>query len=127
MIGNSVIMELIANGTLWYYESYDHKAAIKEMRLHSPSTGTSMFNDNQYVSHEVKQNHIVWRKGKLRLLKFDPDGMIQVMYVGRSHRFAKSFIPQNVGVTLKPILNVNGDKLGLIKAGLAIDETSLKL
>ena len=31
MISNSILMELIANGIPWYYESYDYHAASEEM------------------------------------------------------------------------------------------------
>lgn len=118
-------MELIANGTHWYYESYDHKAAKEEIRLNNPNTPDEYL--GEYVPNEVKQNHIVWRKGKLRSLKFDPDCLIQVMYVGRNHRFAKSFLPFHVGQSIKPILHIQADKYNLIKAGIAVDEKTLKL
>ena len=55
-------------------------------------------------------------------MKFDPDGMIAKMYVGRSFKYTKRFFPQEVGVSIKPIINASGDKHGLIQAGLAVDE-----
>jgi hypothetical protein len=119
-------MELITNGTLWYYESYDHKAAVEELKLTNQNQISYKF-PSEYIPDEVKRNHIVWRIGKLRTMMFDPDGMIQKMYVGRSFKYTKRFFPNQVGQTIKPIINVKTDKLGLIKAGLAVDESSLKL
>lgn len=115
-------MELIANGTLWYYESYDHKRAIEEVQQKYPK---SKIHKNEPVPNDIKRNHIVWRIGKLRTMMFDPDGMIKKMYIGRSFKYAKCFFPEQVGETVKPIINVKTDKLGLIKAQLAVDESSL--
>jgi len=111
MIGNSIIMELIANCVLWHYESYDHKAAMAELVWL-----------NNSLPDELKQKHAHMKVGKLRTMRFDPDGMIARMYVGRSFKYAKRFFPQDVGVSIKPILNPNDDKFNLISAGLAVDE-----
>ena len=129
MIGNSVIMEMIANGTLWYYKSYDHKAACEELNIKNPQSGTSLFEkqSHYYIPEEVKENYIVWRVGKLRTMMFDPDGLIKKMYVGRSFKYAKRFFPEEVGKTIKPILNLQADKFNLIKAGLAVDKSTLNL
>lgn len=124
MIGNSVLMELIANGTLWYYESYDHKAAIEDLKLQYPNLNICK---DDGVPIELKQKHLLWRIGKLRNMTFDPDGMAQKMYIGRSLKYTKCFYPQDVGNRVKPILNIHSDKLGLIKAGFAVDESSLDL
>jgi hypothetical protein len=117
-------MELIANGTLWYYQSYDHKAAIEEMQKLYP---TYHVYKNSPVPDEFKRSNVIWRIGKLRTMTFDPDGMIEKMYVGRSYKFTKKFFPEEIGtVLIKPILNYNNDKYGLIKAGLAVDENLIK-
>lgn len=124
MIGNSVIMELIADCVKWYYESYDYRAAKDEMdRVHPPDPNSCGVWD--YMPPELMEKYAHMKTGKLRSLKFDPDGMISRMYVGRNHRYAKAFFPQDVGVKIKPILNKNDDKFGLIKAGLGVDESSL--
>jgi len=133
MIGNSVIMELIANGVLWHYESYDHKAAVDEiMKTKHIIKTTNHLNGFEYrtypIPDEIKHNHLLLRVGKLRSMKFDTDGMIAKMYVGRSFKYVKAFFPQEIGTErIKPILNKNDDKFGLIKAGLAVDETILNL
>lgn len=124
-------MELISEGVQWYYLSYDHKAAVDELM----QAGTSVHfsgsaptkPDYSYfpVPNEVKNNHLVWRVGKLRSMRFDPDGMINRMYIGRMYKYAKVFSPRDMGKTVKPILNWNCDRWGLISAGLAIDETNL--
>jgi len=126
MIGNSVLMELIANGVLWYYQSYNHKAAVEEMKLKNEIP--SGYNHKQmYVPDEYKRNHIIWRVGKLRTMTFDPEGMIKKMYVGRSSKYTKLFFPTEVGTPrIKPIVNISQDKYGLIKAGYAIDDNILK-
>jgi len=125
-------MELIANAVKWHYESYDHKAAVEEIRQTKHVIKTTNhfdgFNFRSYpISDELKQKYAHMKIGKLRTMKFDPDGMIQKMYVGRSNKYAKAFFPQDVGDTIKPILNPNDDKFGLIQAGLAVDETQLNL
>lgn len=133
MIGNSVIMELIANGVLWHYESYDHKAAVEEImetkHLIKTTNHLNGFDYRTYpITDELKEKYGHMKVGKLRTMKFDPDGMIQKMYVGRSFKYAKAFFPQEIGTErIKPILNKNDDKFDLIKAGLAIDETTLIL
>jgi hypothetical protein len=136
MIGNSVIMELIANGVLWHYESYDHKAAVEEMKQRKVQGKSMGYQTNNLFEFEnscygipdlVKQKFFEWKIGKLRSMRFDPDGMIARMYVGRSNKYCKRFFPQEVGVNIKPIINLNDDKFGLIQAGLAIDESSLNL
>lgn len=125
MIGNSIIMELIANGTLWYYESYDHNAAIEDLKLQFPSLN---IRKDEGVPIELKQKYLLWRIGKLRTMTFDPDGMAQKMYIGRSFKYTKCFFPHEVGGSrVKPIININQDKYNLIKAGIAVDESSLNL
>ena len=125
MIGNSVIMQLIADGVQWYYLSYDHKAASEEFK-HQNQYNSSYFGDgyNLYflIPDEIKQNHLLWRKGKLRSMRFDPDGMIYKMYIGHYYKYAKCFLPTEVGINVKPILNSQNDSFGLIAAGLAVDE-----
>lgn len=128
MIGNSVIMELIANGVLWYYESYNHKAACDEINMlviTKKSIGYALSDSPYVIPDNIKIKHLLWRTGKLRTMRFDPDGMIFRMYVGRSFRYAKGFFPQDVGKTIKPILNHNNDKFNLIQAGLAVDENQI--
>lgn len=126
MISNSILMELIANGTLWYYQSYDHRAAIDEMRMNGMLP--SYVDDYNFgVPIEFRRSNIVWRIGKLRTMTFDPDGFVRKMYVGRSFKFTKCFFPRDVGtVLIKPIINPQEDKYNLIKDGLAINENKLK-
>lgn len=126
MIGNSVIMELIANCVLWHYESYDHKAAIAEFgNPYSPNADKAWLINS--LPDELKEKYAHMKVGKLRTMKFDPDGMVAKMYVGRSFKYCKAFFPQDVGVSIKPILNPNDDKFNLIKAGLAVDENQINL
>lgn len=126
MLGNSITMDLISSGVLWYYKSYDHKAAVEEMKKRTPNYYinplTSM---DLYVPDEIKNQFIIWRKGKLRSLRFDPEGMINRMYIGRMYKFAKCFLLNDIGVDVKPILNYYEDKHGLISAGIAVDETQI--
>jgi len=126
-------MELISEGVLWYYLSYDHKAAVDELMqggTHVNISGASTTRRPDYsyfpVPDEIKRNHLMWRVGKLRSMRFDPDGMINRMYIGNMYKYAKCFFPYEVGKTVKPILNWHRDRWGLISAGLAIDETTLK-
>lgn len=128
MIGNSVIMELIANGVHWHYQSYDHKAAVAEMKQsHTSSPFEDLDFFTNFVPDELKEKYPEWKTGKLRSMRFDPDGMIERMYIGRSSKYCKRFFPQQVGIEVKPILNKNDDKFGLIQAGLAVDESQLNL
>jgi len=127
MIGNSVLMELIANGTLWYYQSYNYKAAVEEFKLNNKNSYPTQHIPSEYIGINLKQKHKVMRIGKLRTMTFDPDGMVQKMYIGRSFKFTRRFFPEQVGVDVKPIINIHADKYGLIKAGLAVDESTLKL
>jgi hypothetical protein len=127
-------MELIADCVHWYYLSYDHKKAIEEFHLKmygvpiSDSTTYQTYQfDMSYVPDELKQNHPLWRTGKLQTIVFDPDGIISKLYIGRNHRYAKRFFPQEVGITVKPIININCDKYDLIQAGLAINENLLEM
>ena len=115
-------MELIANAVKWHYISYDHKAAMDEIRGNMPKNHKFFHQD---VPDEMKKKYAHMKIGKLRSMRFDPDGMVERMYVGRSNKFCKRFFPQDVGDTIKPILNPNDDKFGLLQAGLAVDETKL--
>lgn len=125
-------MELISEGVLWRYLSYDHKAAVDELiakgnTIHFSGSAPTRPDYSYFpVPDEVKRNHLIWRTGKLRSMKFDPDGMINRMYIGNMYKYAKRFMPYEVGKTVKPILHPQNDKWGLIMAGLAIDETTLR-
>jgi hypothetical protein len=112
-------MELIANGTLWYYDSYNHKAAIEEMQKSYPNIH---IHKNESVPYEIKLNHKVMRIGKLRTMTFDPDGFVEKMYIGHSFKYAKKFLPSDIGEIIKPIIKLHADKYALIKAGIAADE-----
>lgn len=124
MIGNSIIMELIADGVQWHYLSYDHKAARK-MNEQLFTSASTMSHD--WIPDELKQQFPLWRTGKLRSVVFDPDGLIAKMFIGRNHKYAKRFFPSEVGDSVKPILNINNDKYGLIPAGLAVEESQLEV
>jgi len=123
-------MELIANAVKWHYESYDHKAAVEEImktrHVIKTTNNYDGFNFRSYpISDELKVKYAHMKIGKLRSMKFDPEGMIAKMYVGRSSKYCKGFFPQDVGKSIKPILNPNDDKFGLIQAGLAVDENQI--
>jgi hypothetical protein len=122
-------MELIANGVQWYYLSYDHKRAIEALSQQYPlinATPKKGFH-HEWIPDEIKQQFPLWKMGKLRSMRFDPDGMINRLYVGHMFKYAKCFFPSQLGKELKPILHPNSDTYGLIKAGLAIDETLIKV
>jgi len=115
-------MELIADRVQWYYLSYDHKRAIEALSQQYP-----LFNPkgegfhNEWIPREIQLQFPLWRVGKLRSLRFDPDGMINRMYIGRMFKYAKVFFPHQVGKDVKPILHLNQDKYELIAAGLAVE------
>lgn len=124
MIGNSVIMELIMDGVLWWYISYDHKAALEAYNQIYPNS--KLAGDFSpvvsFIPPEILTGHVMWRVGKLRSLKFDPDGLISRMYIGHSSLYVKRFFPNEVGEFVKPILKSYNDKYDLLSKGLAVDE-----
>jgi hypothetical protein len=124
MIGNSIIMELIMDGVLWWYISYDHKAALETFnQIYPDSKLANNFSPVVgFVPPEILTGHVMWRVGKIRSMKFDSDGLIERMYIGHSSKFAKRFFPSEVGKFVKPILKSYNDKYGLLSAGLAVDE-----
>lgn len=127
MIGNSIIMQLIADGVKWYYLSYDHKSAIEVLSLQYPLINPRDKYHYEWIPDEIKKQFPQWKTGKLRSMRFDPDGMINRMYIGHHFKYAKCFFPEQVGRDVKPILHPNSDQYGLIAAGLAVDETQINL
>ena len=75
-------MELIANAVKWHYISYDHKAAVDEImqtrHLVKTTNQANGFKFRTYpITDELKEKYEHMKVGKLRTMKFDPDGMIQ--------------------------------------------------
>lgn len=117
-------MDLIADGVLWWYISYDYKAALEAYnQIHPDSKLASNFSSViNFLPPQILTGHVKWRVGKLRTVKFDPDGLVSRIYIGRSSMYAKRFFPNEVGEFVKPILKSYNDKYGLLSAGLAVDE-----
>jgi hypothetical protein len=102
-------MELVANGVQWYYLSYDHKRAIEAFGQQYPVIKKKGFY-YEWIPNEIKQLFPQWKIGKLRSMRFDPNGMINRIYIGHYFKYAKCFFPEQVGRDVKPILHPNSDK-----------------
>lgn len=124
------IKDFIFLGVKWEYESYDYKAARTEHRqellnnsnymLMSKHSGFHALDCDPPIPYEIRQNHIVWRTGKLRNINIAPDGVMYKFLIG--NKFNKTFYLDDVGVKVKPRIYLSDDKLGLISKGLAIEE-----
>ena len=97
MIGNTLLMKLICDGVIWYYQSYDHKAAVKDMLASNNHYYMESFNrtHDMYVPNDVQEKHRIWRTGKLWTVRFDPDGIVSKIYVGHYLKYAKCFFPRS--------------------------------
>jgi hypothetical protein len=131
MISHAILKELIFNGVKFSYESYDHKKAVAEMdSIRAMGTGVpshlkSLFDEiveNCYgIPDEIKQNNVVWRTGKLRLIYFDKNGEMCRFKIG--NRYYKNFYMPDFGVKVKPKIFKADDRWNLISQGLAVEET----
>jgi hypothetical protein len=130
MIPYELLKEFIFHGVRFSYESYDHKKALEEIRelekqgiFQNQMFGyrTSTFDPSYGVPDEIKQNHIVWRTGKLRLVYFDKNGKMCRFKIGQ--RWAKNFYLNDFGVRVKPMIFKSDDYLDLIGQGLAVEES----
>jgi len=113
MISYELIKDFVFHGVRWSYESYDHKAAMQEM-------GTS-YKPYIDIPDVLKQKHVVWRTGKLRLVYFDKNGQMCRFKIGQ--RWFKNFYLDDFGVKVKPMIFKSDDELDLIGQGLAVEET----
>jgi hypothetical protein len=126
MIPYELLKELVMNGVRFQYESYDHKKAVEEMK-NTPALATTVMhslgvpNDFWIIPDEVKQNHIIWRTGKLREVYFDKDGQMCRFKIGQ--RWYKNFYLDDFGLKVKPMIFKSDDKYDLIGKGMAIEET----
>ena len=122
MIPYYIIKELVLSGCKFLYESYNYKEAVEELR----NTQTFQYNYNfdfckdEFIPDNIKQHHIVWRKGKLRKIHFNNNGEIFKLYIGNKR--AKCFYLSEFGRTYKPILFKSDDVHDLINQGFAIED-----
>lgn len=120
MIPYDIIKELVVSGIMYSYESYDHNAAVEEYKMN----GVKIFNFNNYHSWdipiEIKLNHVVWRKGKLRQIQFDSKSNMVSFLIGNKRY--KRFYINDFGVSVKPIIFKSDDKYNLISQGLAVED-----
>jgi hypothetical protein len=129
MIPYQAIQEFVVNGIKFSYESYDHKKAMEEIReleRQGKPIPYGMKNFFEFVNScfgipdEIKQNHIVWRTGKLREVYFNSDGKMYRFKIG--HHWYKNFYIDDFGVKVKPMIFKSDDKYNLIAQGLAVEE-----
>jgi hypothetical protein len=127
MIPYSELIKIVANGCRFQYESYDHKKALEEIKTEGVNIIFDVHNyfekiDSCYgIPDHIKQKHIVWRTGKLRMIRFRPDGKMWKLYIGA--RRAKAFYVNDIGVSAKPMIFKSDDHLDLIGQGFAVQET----
>lgn len=127
MIPYQELLKIVTEGCKFSYESYDHKKAREEIKtlgtnvVYQANNYFEMFDSCYGIPDYIKQNHIVWRIGKLRSVKFNPDGKMCKFYIGA--RWAKVFFLEDIGVKVKPIIFKSDDSFDLIGQGLAIEET----
>lgn len=114
-----LLKDLIFSGVKFSYKSYDHKAAIEDMRNAYPNNSLIRM-ANVPVPHAIQDKHIVWRIGKLRAIAFNPDGKMVRFKIG--NKFYKSFGLSDFGVNVKPVISMFEDKYDLINKGLAVEE-----
>ena len=130
MMSYEAIKEVVFEGCKFSYESYDHKKAIAEIEQIKATGGNvpyqmkNMFesvNSSWGVPDCIKQNHVVWRTGKLRLVYFDKNGQMCRFKIGQ--RYYKNFYLEDFGVKVKPLIFKSADRWDLIGQGLAVEET----
>lgn len=120
MIPYEVIKEFILSGVKYKYLSYDHNAAVAEMKQSKIIPNSMFLNSSWDIPKNIKQKHAVWRTGKLRQVLFAPDGRMWKFYIGA--RRAKSFSISDFGVGVKPIIFKSDDMHDLINRGFAIED-----
>jgi hypothetical protein len=118
------IKDCIFLGVKYKYESYDHQKAILEFNDHLHKIGKlrvdeNLIDSNEFIPDNIKQNCIVWRIGKIRKIKFNPQGKMWIFYIG--NRRAKRFFCDDFGIKVFPIIHKIDDKYNLINQNLAID------
>ena len=114
------IKECILNGVKYLYESYNYKMAMEEFNQKNPKTFNELFSyQGNYIPPEIKANHIVWRKGKLREIRFNNDGKMCTFKIG--NKYYKTFYLSDFGIKCKPMIFKSDDKLGLIDKGMAVE------
>lgn len=122
MIEEYIVKELLLSGIAFYYESYNHQAALREMNTFSANNSLQ----NQYqvncwgIPDEIKKNNLIWRNGRVKEILLDRKGNLLKVKIG-THYF-KNFYPQDFGVKVKPKLFKSDDKYELISKGLAVEE-----
>lgn len=100
------IMQLIAKGAKYEYESYDHKSALKEYNSSEKWADykkTFKKPNCHDLPQELKEKYITKKIGKLRRIDFNPQGKAWRFKIG--HRYSKTFYLDDFGTKLKPILN----------------------
>lgn len=116
-------------GVEYQYESYDHKMAVEELKQIETSGGNIPYGMNNLfefpydcfgIPDDIKQNHIVWRRGKLREISFNPRGEIFKVRIG--NRRSKTFYLSDFGIRVKPIIMKDDDVWNLIGLGLAVEK-----
>lgn len=89
---NKQLIRNLIKYNYFYYKSYDFKKAIDYMDVGSE------YMDNDLISDEVKELFVVWKKGKLRSINFNPLGSIRDVIVG--YKWDKKFIASDFGKTI---------------------------
>jgi hypothetical protein len=115
------IKSFILDRCSFKYKSYDHKKAVEYCIGLNPDYfhfyGTNK--KSWYIPDEIKGLFVVYRIGKLRSLKIDPNGKICGIVIG--NKYYKTYKPYELGFDVKPILLPDNDFYKLIERGLAID------
>jgi hypothetical protein len=128
MIPYDILKELVVSKIRFAYESYNHKKAVEELE-ELDKKNSVVKNQFQFqlakncfdIPAEIKKNHVVWRKGRIRSIEFSKNSEMWRFKVG--NRYFKTFVLTDFGVTVKPVLFKSDDKYDLIGQGLAIEET----
>lgn len=128
LIPEHVIRTFIYLNVKWEYESYDYWAAraefldeeIKQGRIPPVQNTGQVYSNN--IPNKIKQNHIVWRTGKIRSVSFNPQGKMYKFIIG--NKINKTFYLNDFGVRVKPRIYISDDEYGLISKGLAVEETN---
>jgi hypothetical protein len=124
MLENNHILDAVSQNLLWYYQSYDHQKAVEYVE-NSQGVRLTPYNRRHGIPDEIKVLFEVWRIGKVRQIKFNNQGFIQRMYIGK--RYAKSFWHSELGTKVKPIFETPyQDQYGLIPAGVAVTIDQIK-
>jgi hypothetical protein len=124
MLENKHILSAVTQNVLWYYESYDHQKAVEHMENSQGHTYKFKLHGHD-IPNDIKRLFSVWRIGKLRQMRFNNQGMIQRVFIGK--RYNKSFWHVELGIKAKPIFeSQHHDPYGLIQAGVAVTIDDIK-